>query len=80
MHACSLCVSMLLVLGAQWLVAPVAAQPRECRQRFGPYATQDGAWRNQRQAQAQGYGTSNVFPCADANGYRGYCFNVFSPC
>ena len=43
-------------------------------------ATQDGAWRQQRQAQAQGYGTSNVFPCTDANGFRGYCFNVFSPC
>jgi hypothetical protein len=52
----------------------------ECSERVGPFATQGTAWDNQRQAQAQGYGVSGVFPCYDGSGYRGYCFNVFYPC
>ncbi len=52
----------------------------ECSERQGPFATQEGAWANVRQAESQGLGVSGVFPCYDSAGYRGYCFNVFYPC
>lgn len=71
--------------------APVGAAPlqtperhlvqhRECSRRIGPFATQDSAWRQVRQARRQGYSTSGVFPCHGSGGGRGYCFNVFGPC
>lgn len=52
---------------------------QQCQQRVGPFVTQSTAYQRLRQAQAQGYGVSGVFPCYGGGG-RGYCFNVFYPC
>lgn len=62
--------------------APARLRPlqSECSERLGPFATQESAWANLRQAESQGAGVSGVFPCYDGAGYRGYCFNVFYPC
>ncbi len=61
---------------------PAISRPleSECSERQGPFATQDSAWANVRQAESQGLGVSGVFPCYDGAGYRGYCFNVFFAC
>jgi hypothetical protein len=56
------------------------AQQRECSQRVGPFVTQDTAWQRLQEARSQGYGVSDVFPCYDEYGTRGYCFNVFFLC
>lgn len=56
------------------------AQRRECRQRMGPFVTQETAWQRWRQARAQGHTLSQgVVPCY-GQGIRGYCFFVFTPC
>ncbi len=58
-----------------------AVQYRECSRRAGPFATQDTAWRNWRDARGRGYAVSNgVVPCYDRYNTRGYCFFVFYRC
>ena len=54
---------------------------QDCSQRVGPFATQTTAWQRWQQVRGLGYDVSNgVVPCYDADGARGYCFNIFVSC
>ncbi len=55
------------------------AQARTCSKQAGPFATQSTAYQRRRQAQAQGYQVSGVFPAYGTYG-RGYAFNYFWYC